>query len=137
MDSKPPLTPKNRSPSKKTRSNASTQPRANNKSSSTNKGNRIKTSSNSVLAASGATTKRCTNDLKKHRSKIHDNQRTLTNQMMLMSTGLTAKPFIKIATPSINKKPMKTVNDTAISYLHYKDNGGGIEHTTGRLNMGI
>jgi hypothetical protein len=129
MDSKPPLTPKNRSPSKKTRSNASTQPRANNKSSSTNKGNRIKTSSNSVLAASGATTKRCTNDLKKHRSKIHDNQRTLTNQMMLMSTGLTAKPSIK--------KPMKTVNDTAISYLHYKDNGGGIEHTTGRLNMGI
>ncbi|CAF0727622.1 unnamed protein product [Adineta steineri] len=128
----PPTTPKTRSSSKKTRSNANTQPRVNNKSSSTNKGNKLKTSSNSVLAASGATTKRCNNDIKKHRSKIHDNQRTLTNQMMLMSTGLTAKPPIKTVTPSTNKR---TIPDSVISYLHYKGGiGGEIEQTTDVLN---
>jgi hypothetical protein len=73
------------------------------------------------LATSGATTKRSHNDIKKTRAK------TNTNQTTSVSTGLTSKPPI-----STNKKPVKSVTDAVISYLHYK--GGGGEHTTGKRN---
>jgi hypothetical protein len=132
-NSKIPSSPQNRSPPKKPRSTPSTQLRHTNKSSSTNKGNKLKTPSNSVLATSGATTKRSANDIKKSRPKTTNCQRP-----MLTSTGLTPKPPITtIPTPpmSNNKKTVKSVTDAVISYLHYKG-GGGVEHTTGRRNHG-
>lgn len=128
-NSKVPSSPQNRVSSKK----SSTQPRQTNKSSTTTtKGNKIKTSSNSVVATSGATTKRSNNDIKKYRSKTN-NQRS--NQTMLMSTGLTLKPPLRNPTPPIstNKKPVKSVTDAVISYLHYKG-ASGVEHSTGRQN---
>lgn len=72
------------------------------------------------------TTKRSNNEKKKYRSKT-------TNQPILMSTGLTLKPPSRIPTPPIstNKKPVKSVTDAVISYLHYKG-GSGIEHSKGR-----
>jgi hypothetical protein len=82
------------------------------------------------LATSGATTKRSHNDTKKPRSKTNNNQRT-----MLTSTSLTTKPSLRVPTPPMltTKKPVKSVTDAVISYLHYKG-GGAVEHTKGRLN---
>ena len=92
---------------------------------------KLKTSSNSVLATSGATTKRPINDTKKPRSKTTNNQHA-----MLISNGSTPKPSISIPSSPMsanNKKTVKSVTDAVISYLHYKG-GGGVEHTTGRYN---
>ncbi|CAF2408670.1 unnamed protein product [Rotaria sp. Silwood2] len=148
INSKAPPSPKRSSSSRKPRPHANTQSRVNNKSSSsTNKGNKIKTSSNSVLAMSGATTKRCNNDIKKHRSKTNNNsnnnnnnQRTIPNQMITTSTGLTAKSSTNITPPPIptNIKTIKSVTESVMSYLHYK--GGAdeeVEHPKGSLIMGI
>ncbi|CAF4830741.1 unnamed protein product [Rotaria sp. Silwood1] len=134
--------PKRPSSSKKSRPHANTQSRINNKSSTaTHKGNKIKTSSNSVLATSGATTKRCSNDIKKYRSKTNNtnsnnnnnNNRTITNQMISTSTGLTAKPSSNITTPTIptNIRTIKSVTESVMSYLHYKGGADedGVEHT--------
>ncbi len=132
-NSRTPSSPQNRPSPKKPRQHSSTQPRHNAKSSSTNKVNRLKTSSNSVLATYGATTKRPYNDIKRPRTKTTNNQRAI-----LPSTGLTSKPSMSIPTSpmSTNKKPVKSVTDAVISYLHYKG-GAGVEHATGKLNHRI
>ena len=146
-NSKASSTHKYRSSSRKTRSNANT---INNKSSSTNKGSRIKASPpNSALATSGAVTKYCSREIKKHGSKPsnnhhknnnnntntnnnnNNNQRTATNQMMSISMGLTAKP-----PTATNSKTMKSVTESVMSYLHNnKDaDSGEVKHTTGNYN---
>jgi hypothetical protein len=122
MNSKVPSSPPNRTSSKK----ISSQSRQTNKPSTTPKGNKVRASSNNALASSGAASKRTNNDRKKSGSKP-------VNQPMLTSTGLTLKPPSRIPTPPIstNKKPVKSVTDAVISYLHYKG-GSGVEHSTGR-----
>ncbi|CAF3292025.1 unnamed protein product [Rotaria sp. Silwood2] len=105
-----------RSPSKKTH----TQSR-HNKASSITKGNKLKTVSNTV----GAITKSSDIGIKIHRDKT-------LNQMMLTSTGLTAKPIDRILTSPVptNKTTMKSVTNAVISYLHYR--GANTGHATGR-----
>ncbi|CAF0965649.1 unnamed protein product [Adineta ricciae] len=136
---RPPLTPQTRSSAKKVRRNANTQPRMANKFSPSNKGNRIKTSSNSVFAASGATTKRSNNNLRKYRSKIQDNQSTLPNQIMLMSTGLTGKLPRKTTstTPLTNKRSVKTVTDAVNTYLRHKNDAPGVIEPPTELNENL
>ncbi|UJR32927.1 hypothetical protein I4U23_020388 [Adineta vaga] len=126
--SRPPSTPQNRSSSKKIHRNSNTQPRMNSKFSPTNRGNRMKTPSNSVLAASGATTKRCSKNHRKYRCKVQDNQRILTNQMMLVSTGLTGKLPDKTipTTPSTTKRSGKIATDDLNSYFRYKGDTPGV-----------
>ncbi|CAF0974888.1 unnamed protein product [Rotaria sordida] len=92
-------------------------------SSSTTKGNKLKTVSNTV----GVTTKSSDLGIKKHRDKT-------LNQKMLTTTGLTAIPIDKISTPPIptNKTTMKSVTNAVISYLHYR--GANTGHTTDMTN---
>lgn len=92
-----------------------------------NKNNKLKTTSNSVLATSGATTKRSKDDMKNSRN----NKTIYTQRPMLTATGLTSKPPSSTPTIPNNKKTVKSVTDAVISYLHYKGNGG-IEQTTGK-----
>ncbi|CAF4749247.1 unnamed protein product [Rotaria sp. Silwood1] len=107
-----------RSTSKKTH----TQSSRHNKSSSTNKGNKLQTVSNNV----GVTTKSSDVGIKIHRDKT-------LNQIMLTSTGLTAKPIDKILTSPMptNKTTMKSVTNAVISYLHYRGaNTGNVTDVT-------
>jgi len=75
------------------------------------------------LATSGATTKRPYNDLKRPRTKTTNNQRASKPSMSTPTSPM-----------STNKKPVKSVTDAVISYLHYKG-GTGVEQTTGRLTQ--
>lgn len=119
-----------RSPTKKI---TTTQPRPTNRSSTitATKGNKIKTSSNSVLATSGATSKRMTNDVKRYRTKENLSR---SNQPITTSTMPATKASMKIPTSTLatNKKPAKSVADAVMSYLHYKGTGG--EPSSGRIN---
>ncbi|CAF2220155.1 unnamed protein product [Rotaria magnacalcarata] len=149
-NSKVPPSPKKHSPSKKTRHNnnaaTTTQSRVNSRASSANKGNKIKASSNSAIATSGTTTKRSNSDAKKHRPKANttnsnnnnNSQRSIANQMMLMSTGLTAKPAANTKAPPIptSAKPIKSGTDSVMSYRHYNKSGDGegVAHSKDKPN---
>ena len=102
---------------------ARTQPRQN-KSSLTTKGNKLKTTSSTV----GNKAKHSDINVKKRRNET-------LNQMILTSTGLTAKPIHKISTPqtSTNKTAIKSITNAVISYLHYRGANGG--HVTGRKKI--
>lgn len=87
----------------------------------------MKPSSTSILASSGATSKRMTTDMKRYRTK--------ENLPRLNQTIGTTKLPMKIPTSSMtsNKKPVKSVADAVMSYLHYKGAGG--EPLSGRINQ--
>ena len=107
-----PSTPQIRSSTKKSPSTAALPTRGPQKLTSTslNKGNRTKAPPTSILATSGATTKRCTQDLKKHRSKNKSGLTTklTTNQITVISSSRTAT--------ATRKAMMTTVTDTIAPY---------------------
>ena len=128
-----PSSPKtSRLPAKKITA-TTTQSRSMNRSATTTaaKGNKIKTSSNSILATSGATSKRMTNDVKRYRTKA---SLPRSNPPITTSTMPAVKSSIKTAASPLatNKKPVKSVTDAVMSYLHYKGTGG--EPSSGRIN---
>lgn len=92
----------------------------------------MKTSSASVMASSGATSKRMTNDVKRYRTKENLPR---SNPPILTSTMPATKLSMKIPPSPMasNKKPVKSVADAVMSYLHYKGAGG--EPSTGRINQ--